>query len=93
MTQSPVAEKMGASVAGLSRILRKAGVPSPELVIKFAEATGSDVTEQWQVVADFQLAIALAARAPVKPAKIAKSAPVKKAPAAKRTATNKAAAR
>lgn len=71
MTQSQVAEKMGASVAGLSRILRKAGVPSAPFTIKFAEATDSSVTEQWQIVADYMLAEAIAA----------KPAPAKKAPA------------
>jgi hypothetical protein len=81
---------MGASVAGLSRILRKAGVPSPDLTIKFAEATGSSVTLMWQAVADFQLAEALKARRPVKAVPAAK-APAKKA-TAKRTTAKKAVA-
>lgn len=82
MTQAQVAEAMGASTAGLGRILRKAGVPSAPFVIAFAEATDSSVTEQWQHVADYELATALAARVPV---------PAKKAPA-KRAAAKKVAA-
>ena len=96
MTQTQVAQRMGASVAGLSRILRKAGVPSAPFTIKFAEATDSNAEEMWQVVADYELAQALAAHKPVKvvkttSSKTAKAAAPAKAPA-KRTTTKKAAA-
>lgn len=94
MTQSQVAEKMGCSVAGLSRILRKAGVPSAPLVIAFSEATDSSVQEMWQVVADYELAKAFAARKPAKvvkttTSKIAKAAAPAKRTQAKRTTTKK----